>query len=472
MNLSAISALTPAAHAHPLTWAALRFAAASPPNNAPPSAPIRSHPRPPDARQDDDQDARLGDSPAGSVYGDLLTDTLATQLTAGPGLGLGRSSNSNLRRARAAPRPATLPPPPKPRRTHDHDRLGIHAIAPPGTRRYGDLLRLFEQQQQHLFEATPTRSSASPTKSMRRPARSRRRGRREQPSRLSPASTAAGDHLAPRAAPAHRGRRAPAPRGAHPTKSTRSSTACAARAATTTRSSRAPSSFTKRRSSTSGRTRSPRRIARRPRLRHRRAQRLHLRAPADRLSTFNLQLSTLRVRPLLQSQCHVMASAAQPRHRNVRQESRENVTHPSYARQRVIYGPRTVPRPMAESLGIEALGVGADARCAARPPSGARVLAHRLVHRRAERLPARAAALGQSITASSSASTAVPRTAMASARARRFLQHLPELCCPPDGFRRKRQSLLQRPPSSPTPPAHRPAPRAGASDLGAQVSGM
>lgn len=35
-------------------------------------------------------------STAGSVYGDLLTDTLATQLTAGPGLGLGRMIQQQL----------------------------------------------------------------------------------------------------------------------------------------------------------------------------------------------------------------------------------------------------------------------------------------------------------------------------------------------------------------------------------------
>lgn len=37
-----------------------------------------------------------GDSTANSVYGDMLTDTLATQLTAGQGLGLGRMLEKQL----------------------------------------------------------------------------------------------------------------------------------------------------------------------------------------------------------------------------------------------------------------------------------------------------------------------------------------------------------------------------------------
>ena len=45
------------------------------------------------------------ESTAGSVYGDMLTDTLATQLTLGPGLGLGRMLERQL-----APRaPAASP---------------------------------------------------------------------------------------------------------------------------------------------------------------------------------------------------------------------------------------------------------------------------------------------------------------------------------------------------------------------------
>jgi Rod binding domain-containing protein len=52
-----------------------------------------------------------GSSAATSVYGDMLTDTLAQQLTAGPGLGLGRLIATQL-----APRTgsvATPIPPPK-----------------------------------------------------------------------------------------------------------------------------------------------------------------------------------------------------------------------------------------------------------------------------------------------------------------------------------------------------------------------
>ena len=36
------------------------------------------------------------DSTAGSVYGDMVTDSLAQQLTAGPGLGLGRMIEKQL----------------------------------------------------------------------------------------------------------------------------------------------------------------------------------------------------------------------------------------------------------------------------------------------------------------------------------------------------------------------------------------
>lgn len=41
---------------------------------------------------------------AGSVYGDMLTDTMATQLTAGPGLGLGKFIERQL-----TPRGETVP---------------------------------------------------------------------------------------------------------------------------------------------------------------------------------------------------------------------------------------------------------------------------------------------------------------------------------------------------------------------------
>lgn len=45
---------------------------------------------------------------AASVYGDLLTETIATQLTAGPGLGLGRIIERQLT-PRGQPTPATTP---------------------------------------------------------------------------------------------------------------------------------------------------------------------------------------------------------------------------------------------------------------------------------------------------------------------------------------------------------------------------
>jgi len=49
-----------------------------------------------------------GDSTANSVYGDMLTDTLATQLTAGQGLGLGRMLEKQLT-PRAGLAPALSP---------------------------------------------------------------------------------------------------------------------------------------------------------------------------------------------------------------------------------------------------------------------------------------------------------------------------------------------------------------------------
>lgn len=47
-----------------------------------------------------------GSSVAGSVYGDMLTDALAQNLTAGPGLGLGRIIEQQLA-PRAPARPTT-----------------------------------------------------------------------------------------------------------------------------------------------------------------------------------------------------------------------------------------------------------------------------------------------------------------------------------------------------------------------------
>jgi Rod binding domain-containing protein len=59
-----------------------------------------------------------GEGVAAGVYGDLLTDTLATQLAAGKGLGLGRMIEVQLAprsRAAAAPDPtAATPSPPTP----------------------------------------------------------------------------------------------------------------------------------------------------------------------------------------------------------------------------------------------------------------------------------------------------------------------------------------------------------------------
>jgi Rod binding domain-containing protein len=48
---------------------------------------------------------------AGSVYGDMLTDTIAQQLTAGPGLGLSRYIQQQLtpRAEAVAPAPGALP---------------------------------------------------------------------------------------------------------------------------------------------------------------------------------------------------------------------------------------------------------------------------------------------------------------------------------------------------------------------------
>ena len=52
-----------------------------------------------------------GDDVAGSVYGDMMTDTLAQSLTAGPGLGLGRMIETQLSPAphQAAPKTSASP---------------------------------------------------------------------------------------------------------------------------------------------------------------------------------------------------------------------------------------------------------------------------------------------------------------------------------------------------------------------------
>ena len=106
MNLSAITALTPAAHARAahLSGAALR-AAAPAEQRAAVGAQFEAILVRQLLGKTMTKMLDSGDSAAGDVYGDLLTDTLATQLTAGPGLGLGRLIEQQLtpRRASAAP---------------------------------------------------------------------------------------------------------------------------------------------------------------------------------------------------------------------------------------------------------------------------------------------------------------------------------------------------------------------------------
>jgi Rod binding domain-containing protein len=91
MDLSAITALTPAAHARAahLTGSALRMA-----GPAEQRAAVGAQFEAILVRQllgkTMTKMLDSGDSAAGSVYGDMLTETLANQLTAGPGLGLGR----------------------------------------------------------------------------------------------------------------------------------------------------------------------------------------------------------------------------------------------------------------------------------------------------------------------------------------------------------------------------------------------
>lgn len=93
MNLPAITALTPAAHARAahLSGAALRMA-----GPAEQRAAVGAQFEAILVRQllgktmTKMLDSGGGENAAGSVYGDMLTETLANQLTAGPGLGLGR----------------------------------------------------------------------------------------------------------------------------------------------------------------------------------------------------------------------------------------------------------------------------------------------------------------------------------------------------------------------------------------------
>ena len=50
-----------------------------------------------------------GDDVAGSVYGDMMTDSLAQNLTAGQGLGLGRMIEQQLTPPVHHPKPSVTP---------------------------------------------------------------------------------------------------------------------------------------------------------------------------------------------------------------------------------------------------------------------------------------------------------------------------------------------------------------------------
>jgi flagellar protein FlgJ len=109
MNVSALTSLTPVAPARatPLRGAALRNAAPAEQRAAVAAQfeaiLVRQLLGPTMTKM-----LGSGDGAAASVYGDMLTDTLATQLTAGPGLGLGRLMIQQL-----TPR-GEAPPPPAP----------------------------------------------------------------------------------------------------------------------------------------------------------------------------------------------------------------------------------------------------------------------------------------------------------------------------------------------------------------------
>jgi flagellar protein FlgJ len=106
MNLPAVNALPPASHAHAahLGGAALRAAAP-----AEQRAAVAAQFEAILVRQLHGKTMTKmlgsGEGAAASVYGDMLTDTLATQLSSGPGLGLGRIIEQQLppRGAPAAP---------------------------------------------------------------------------------------------------------------------------------------------------------------------------------------------------------------------------------------------------------------------------------------------------------------------------------------------------------------------------------
>jgi Rod binding domain-containing protein len=112
MNLSPVPALTPAAHAHAahLSGAALRHAAP-----AEQRAAVAAQFEAILVRQllGRTMTRMLGsdEGAAASVYGDLLTETIATQLTAGRGFGLGRMIEQQLtpRGSPAVPTPDSTP---------------------------------------------------------------------------------------------------------------------------------------------------------------------------------------------------------------------------------------------------------------------------------------------------------------------------------------------------------------------------
>ena len=99
METSAITGLSPAAHAHAahLSGAALRAAAPAEQRVA-----VAAQFEAILVRQllgktmTKMLGSGTGEGAASSVYGDMLTDTLANQLTSGPGLGLGRMIQQQL----------------------------------------------------------------------------------------------------------------------------------------------------------------------------------------------------------------------------------------------------------------------------------------------------------------------------------------------------------------------------------------
>ncbi len=109
MNVAALTSLTPVAPAHatPLRGAALRNAAPAEQRAAVAAQfeaiLVRQLLGPSMTKM-----LGSGEGAAASVYGDMLTDTLATQLTAGPGLGLGRLMIQQLTPRGEAKSPATL----------------------------------------------------------------------------------------------------------------------------------------------------------------------------------------------------------------------------------------------------------------------------------------------------------------------------------------------------------------------------